>query len=60
MKVFGSTLGTFAEFRDLLALCERSPLRPVIDSRHALEQVPDALTRLASGQQFGKVAITLE
>jgi NADPH:quinone reductase-like Zn-dependent oxidoreductase len=60
LKVFGSTLGSFAEFRDLLALCARSPLRPVIDSRYALDQVPEALTRLASGQQFGKVAIDID
>ena len=58
LKVFGSTLGTLAEFADLLAFCERSPMRPVIDSRHALDAVPQALGRLESGQQFGKVAIT--
>ena len=60
LKVFGSTLGTLSEFRDLLALCERSPMRPVIDSCHSLDAVTQALDRLESGRQFGKVAITIE
>jgi NADPH:quinone reductase-like Zn-dependent oxidoreductase len=60
LKVFGSTLGTLAEFRDLLAFCERSPMRPVIDSRYPLDDVPQALARLESGGQFGKIALTFE
>lgn len=60
LKVFGSTLGTLAEFRDLLALCERSPMRPVIDSRYPLGAVAQALDRLESGGQFGKIALSIE
>jgi NADPH:quinone reductase-like Zn-dependent oxidoreductase len=60
LKVFGSTLGTLAEFRDLLALCERSPMRPVIDSRYPLGAVTQALDRLESGGQFGKIALDIE
>ncbi|WP_119354853.1 zinc-binding dehydrogenase [Azohydromonas sediminis] len=59
LKVFGSTLGTLAEFRDLLAFCERSPMRPVIDSVDALDDVTQALDRLGSGRQFGKVAVAI-
>jgi NADPH:quinone reductase-like Zn-dependent oxidoreductase len=49
-----------AEFRDLLAMCGRSPMRPVIDSRYPLDAVAQALDRLESGGQFGKVALTIE
>ena len=59
LKVFGSTLGTLAELADLLAFCSRMGLRPVIDSRHALENVTNALDRLESGRQFGKVVVTI-
>ncbi len=59
LKVFGSTLGTLAEFADLLALCSRTGLRPIIDSSHALANVTDALDRLESGRQFGKVVVTI-
>ncbi len=60
LKVFGSTLGNLAEFRDLLALCERSAMRPVIDSHYALGHVAQALDRLESGSQFGKIALSIE
>ncbi len=60
LKVFGSTLGTFSEFGDLLMFCKRSPMRPVIDSRYPLDAVPQAFDRLESGQQFGKIAIAIE
>ncbi|EHR69611.1 Zn-dependent oxidoreductase, NADPH:quinone reductase [Burkholderiales bacterium JOSHI_001] len=59
LQVFGSTLGTLAEFADLLKLAEGGRLQPVIDSRHPLDAVPDALSRLESQAQFGKVVIDI-
>ncbi len=59
LQIFGSTLGNFDEFRDLLNLVARSGLRPVIDSEFPLEQAHAALSRLESGEQFGKVAIRI-
>lgn len=59
LKVYGSTLGNLAEFGDLIGFCARHGIRPVIDSRYPLERVHDALDRLASGRQFGKVAIEI-
>ena len=50
---------TLAEFADLLAFCSRMGLPPIIDSRHALANVTDALDRLESGLQFGKVVVTI-
>jgi len=32
---------------------------PVIDSEFPLDRIHDALTRLESGQQFGKIALNL-
>ncbi len=34
-------------------------LRPVIDSRYAFEQLPEALHYLQSGRQFGKIVVSL-
>ena len=59
LQIIGSTLGDFDEFRDLLALVERSGLKPVIDSEFALADIHAALNKLESGQQFGKVAIRI-
>lgn len=59
LQIFGSTLGNFDEFGDLLRLVERTGLRPVIDSEFALDQTHAALSRLESGEQFGKIAIRI-
>ena len=52
LQVFGSTLGSLAEFGDLLSFCARAGIRPMIDSRFPL-------ARLESGQQFGKLGIVI-
>jgi NADPH:quinone reductase-like Zn-dependent oxidoreductase len=60
LQIFGSTHSTFAEFRQLLAVCERGLIRPLIDRRFGLDEIHAALDRLEAGQQFGKVGIDLE
>lgn len=60
LQVFGSTLGTFAEFRDLLTACERGRFRPVIESRHRRAGIHAALDRLEAGHQFGKIGIAFD
>jgi NADPH:quinone reductase-like Zn-dependent oxidoreductase len=59
LQIFGSTLGNFSEFRDLLVFCQRGGIRPVIDSRYRLDEAHAALSRLEAGEQFGKVAIDI-
>lgn len=59
LQILGSTLGTLSEFADLLAFVQRQKIVPVIDSELPLERVHEALDRLESGQQFGKVALNL-
>ena len=60
LQILGSTLGNAAEYRDLLGFVERHAIVPVIDSVFPLARVHDALSRLESGQQFGKVALDLQ
>jgi NADPH:quinone reductase-like Zn-dependent oxidoreductase len=50
-------MGSLGEFRDLLALVQRSGLKPVIDSEYPLHDMHGALDRLDSGAQFGKAVI---
>lgn len=59
LQIFGSSLGTLGEFRDLLGFVERTGLRPVIDSEYALNDVHAALDHLESGAQFGKVVLRI-
>jgi len=60
LQIFGSSLGSYGEFHDLLGFVQRTGLRPVIDSEFALDDVHAALNRLESGAQFGKVALRID
>jgi NADPH:quinone reductase-like Zn-dependent oxidoreductase len=57
LSVVGSTMGTRDELADLLALVERTGIRPPVDSVHALRDARDAFERLASGEVFGKIVL---
>ena len=59
LQVMGSTLGDLGEFADLLRVCERGLIRPVIDRHYGLDDAHAALDRLESGAQFGKLAIEI-
>lgn len=60
LQILGSTLGDLDEFGALLAWIERSTLRPVIDAEYPMDQAHAALDRLASGEQFGKIAVVID
>ncbi|GAB4008161.1 zinc-binding dehydrogenase [Glycomyces albus] len=59
LEIVGSTMGTRDELAALVAFCEESDVRPVIDSTHALTDAETALRRLASGDAFGKVVLAV-
>jgi len=59
LQILGSTHGSYAEMQDLLTFVNRHRLTPVIDSEYALDSVTMALSRLESGEQFGKVGLTI-
>ena len=60
LRVLGSTLGSVAELHQLLAFCQRHGVRPVIEQTFALDEVHAALSRLESGEQFGKIALAID
>ncbi|MFF7194001.1 MULTISPECIES: zinc-binding dehydrogenase [unclassified Streptomyces] len=59
LKVVGSTMGSKEELRDLLAFCAASGIRPVIDSVLPLDRAREGFERLAAGELFGKVVLTV-
>lgn len=60
LEVYGSTGASIDEMRRLFSLVATGRVKPVIDSTFGLGQIGDAFDRLASGGQFGKVAIAIE
>lgn len=60
LSVVGATMGTKEDLVALLRFCARNDVRPVVDSVHPLANVHEAVARLASGEHFGKVVVTVD
>ena len=60
LQILGSTLGNLEELKALTRFCEQQDLRPLIEKTYALDDIHAALDRLASGQQFGKLAVRIQ
>ena len=56
--LLGSTMGNAAEFEGVLKAIDAG-VRPVVDKVYPLDQVQDALTRVDSAEQFGKVVLSV-
>lgn len=59
LTIFGSTLGSREEFRQLLRFMRVSRLRPIIDQIFLLKDTAAAQRRLEEGKQFGKVVLQI-
>ncbi len=59
LKIFGSTLGSREEFRQLLAFMQISKARPIVDQIFSLKDVAAAQRRLEEGKQFGKIVLQI-
>jgi NADPH:quinone reductase-like Zn-dependent oxidoreductase len=56
--LLGSTMGNASEFEAVLKAIDGG-LRPVVDHVYPLDQVQDALTRVDTSEQFGKVVLSV-
>ncbi|MCC6458886.1 MAG: zinc-binding dehydrogenase [Saprospiraceae bacterium] len=59
ISILGSTMGTPAEFRRMLAFVTRHRIVPVVDSVFALADGNAALARIAGGEQLGKIVLQI-
>jgi NADPH:quinone reductase-like Zn-dependent oxidoreductase len=57
--IMGSTMGSDAEFAAIVGELGAGRLFPPVDSEFPLERGRDAFARLESGEQFGKVVVTV-
>ena len=57
--IMGSTMGSDSEFAAIVSELRGGKLKPVVDSVYPIEQGRQAFERLESGQQFGKVVISI-
>ena len=59
LSVIGSTMGTRSELAEVLQFMDSAGVRPLIDSEFELSNARDAFQRLASGDAFGKIVLTV-
>jgi D-arabinose 1-dehydrogenase-like Zn-dependent alcohol dehydrogenase len=52
-------MGTKDELEDLLSFCAAHGVRPVIDSVLPLDRAREGFARMAGGELFGKVVLTV-
>jgi NADPH:quinone reductase-like Zn-dependent oxidoreductase len=59
LKIYGSTLGSREEFRQVLSFLQGSGIRPIIDRQFPLEDAAVAQERMERAQQFGKIVLQI-
>jgi len=60
VNILGSTMASQKEFEDVMKLVLRRKLTPVVDRTYPLEKARDAQQRLAKGEHFGKIVLTVD
>jgi NADPH:quinone reductase-like Zn-dependent oxidoreductase len=58
-KIYGSTLGSREEFRQLINFLNVAKIRPIIDRVFPLQEAAAAQNYLEEGKQFGKVVLRI-
>jgi NADPH:quinone reductase-like Zn-dependent oxidoreductase len=59
LKIVGSTMGSRDELEDLLSFCAATGVRPVIDEVLPLDRAHEGFEKMASGELFGKIVLTI-
>ncbi|MGK5529025.1 zinc-binding dehydrogenase [Streptomyces sp. URMC 129] len=59
LKVVGSTMGSKEELTSLLNFCAAKGIRPTIDSVLPLDRAREGFARMARGDLFGKIVLTV-
>ena len=57
LKIYGSTLGSREDFRQLLSFLNTTHLRPILDCKLPLQEARQAQVRMEEARQFGKILL---
>ena len=60
LTVYGSTMGTHAEFAEMLRIFRDGRVKPVVDAVFPLPQAREAQRRIEEKRQFGKVVLRVD
>ena len=59
LKIYGSTLGSREEFRQLISFLTAAKIKPIIDRVFSLEKTAAAQRYVEEARQFGKVVLRI-
>lgn len=59
LSLIGSTMGTRADFAEVMGLVFAGRLRPVVDRAYSLAEAAEAQRRMAGGEQQGKIILRI-
>lgn len=59
ISIFGSTMGSPLDFKNMLDLINTKSIVPVVDSVFSMDQANEAFDRMDTGKQFGKIVISI-
>lgn len=59
LKIYGSTLGSRAEFRRVISFLSAAKIRPIIDALFPLKEAAAAQRYVEEARQFGKVVLEI-
>ena len=59
LTIYGSTMGTKADFEGAFELIKSGRAKPVVDSTFPLSEARAAHERMEAGEQFGKIILTI-
>jgi zinc-binding alcohol dehydrogenase/oxidoreductase len=59
LSIFGTTMGTRDEFLSMIDFIESRNLKPVIDQVMPFQNFDEALNRMESSEQFGKIVLKI-
>ncbi|ODV89630.1 hypothetical protein CANCADRAFT_141581 [Tortispora caseinolytica NRRL Y-17796] len=59
MDVRGSTMGSFAEFKDMVKFVDSHKVKPLVSHQFSLDDVEKAFLVMRDSQQFGKIVVTM-
>ena len=60
LTVHGSTMGTHAEFAEMLRIFRDGKVKPVVDAVFPLSRAQEAVRHLEEKRQFGKIALRVD
>jgi NADPH:quinone reductase-like Zn-dependent oxidoreductase len=59
LRIYGSTLGSREDFRQMLSFLDATQIHPIIDRKFPLSEARDAQARMEEARQFGKILLQI-